>query len=226
VLIPATAFAAPHQEASTGTASTYPTCTMPRSDAEALVILSNYYPGYWWDHTDLTVSVLADPHATDAELQAIHDAIATWSAVLDQCFDGLITLTDVTGTGHNPQQEADIVVHYVKHAGGVVFAGYAICGAHGCPNILVDSVPPPSLGIAPYDPQYLEWITLHELGHSLGLGHATNLQESVDLMGYGWPQNGDPILSQCDVDALAFIFSWALTGQQPSRPGPGPYECA
>jgi hypothetical protein len=32
-----------------------PRCRLPESNAEALVILSNYYPGYWWDHTDLTV---------------------------------------------------------------------------------------------------------------------------------------------------------------------------
>ena len=38
-----------------------PTCNLPESDAEALVILSNYYPGYWWDHTDLTVYVQAQP---------------------------------------------------------------------------------------------------------------------------------------------------------------------
>ena len=31
-------------------------CRLPKSDAEALEILSNYYPGYWWDHTDLTIA--------------------------------------------------------------------------------------------------------------------------------------------------------------------------
>jgi hypothetical protein len=33
------------------------TCNLPESDAEALVILNNFYPGYWWDHTDLTIAV-------------------------------------------------------------------------------------------------------------------------------------------------------------------------
>ena len=65
-------------------------------------------------------------------------------------------------------------------------------------------------------------MTLHELGHTLGLGHATNLLERTDLMGYGWPELGDPVLSQCDVDALAFVFAWALEGSDPYPPGEAP----
>ena len=200
-------------------------CNLKQSDAEALVILSNYYPGYWWDHTHLTVAVQAHPSATRAQLAAIHDALATWSDVLTRCFDGFITLTDVTGKGNNPQQTADIVLHFVPTAGGVVFGGYALCGDHGCPNILVRSDLPPSLNRPPYDPEYIGWVTLHEVGHALGLGHATNLLESIDLMGYGWPQLGDPILSQCDVDAIRFVFAWAFEGSIPHPPALGPFEC-
>ena len=167
----------------------------------------------------------AHPRATEEQLAAIHDAIATWAEVLEDCFDGLITLTDVTGTQPSEQKAADIVIHYVPRAGGVVFGGYAICGDHGCPNILVRSDLPPSLDRDPYDPEYLGWVTLHELGHALGLGHATNLLESTDLMGYGWPDLGDPVLSQWDVDALAFIFAWALNGTEPAPPEAGPYDC-
>src|SRR5918998_3347767 len=198
-------------------------CRLPESNAEALVILSNYYPGYWWDHTDLTIAVQAHPSATEEQLAAIQGAIATWSDVLEECFDGLITLTDVTGS---KRKAADIVVHYVPTAGGVVFGGYAICGDHGCPNILVRSDLPPSLDRDPYDPEYIGWVTLHEIGHALGLGHATNLLESTDLMGYGWPSLGDPVLSDCDLDALAFIFAWAFEGSEPYEPAAGPYDCS
>ena len=202
------------------------TCNLPESDAEALVILSNYYPKrYYWDHTDLTIAIQAHPSTTDEQLEALHSAIDEWNDVLLRCFDGLITLTDVTDTSLN-EQKADIVVHFVPHAGGAVFAGYAICAVGGCPNILVRSENPPAWGSATYDPQLVEWIAMHEIGHALGLGHATNLLESTDLMGYGWPDLGDPVLSQCDIDALAFIFSWAIEGTEPAPPGAGPYVCS
>jgi hypothetical protein len=222
MLSPVSALASPRQSVEPAA----PTCSLPESDAEGLEILSNYYPGYWWDHTDLTIAVQAHPKATEEQLEAIHGAIATWDAVLRECFDGLITLTDVTGTQPSEQRAADIVVHYVPRAGGVVFGGYAICGDHGCPNILVRSDLPPSLDRDPYDPEYLGWVTLHEIGHALGLGHATNLLESTDLMGYGWPELGDPVLSDCDIDSLAFVFAWALEGSDPHPPADGPYDCS
>ena len=154
------------------------------------------------------------------------DAIATWDAVLRECFDDGITLTDVTGSQASEQRAADIVVHYVPHAGGVSFGGYAICGDHGCPNILVRSDRPKGYGGGVYTPEYLGWVTLHEVGHALGLGHATNLLESTDLMGYGWPDLGDPVLSQCDIDALAHVFAWAIEGSAPHPPADGPFACS
>ena len=203
-----------------------PTCELPASNADGLEILSTYYPGYWWDHTHLTVAVQAHPKVKAPQLAAVHAAIGTWDAVLRECFDDGITLTDVTGSQPSEQRAADIVIHYVPRAGGVSFAGYAICGDHGCPNILVTSDLPPGKGGTVYDPEYLGWVTLHELGHAIGLGHATNLLESTDLMGYGWPDLGDPVLSQCDVEGIAFVFAWAIEGVAPHPPADGPFDCS
>ena len=193
-------------------------CTLPESDAEALEILNYFYPNkYVWDDTRLTVAVQAAPNVSQDHVAAAEEAIEAWDAVLRECFSGQITLTDVTG---QPRRSADIVVHYVPHAGGVVFAGYAICGANGCGNIIVSSEfgAPTNEG---YTPQYLYYVTLHELGHALGLGHATNLLESTDLMGYGWIGAApDPVFSQCDLDALAYLFGPLLAGEDPPAPGP------
>jgi hypothetical protein len=197
-------------------------CSLPESNAESLEILSNYYPGYWWDHTDLTIAVQAAPNVPAHHLRAINQAINTWTQVLDDCFDGAITLTNVTRT-RGSQQKADIVLHYVPKAGGASFDGYAICGARRCSNILVKSDTP---WTGDYSPEYVGWVTLHEIGHALGLGHPTNLEESTDLMGYGWPDLGNPVLSDCDIDAIAFVFAWAFEGSNPHPPAEGPYDCS
>jgi hypothetical protein len=224
LLVPGPAFAAARNTSNESARQT--SCDLPDSNAEGLELLSTYYQGYWWDHTDLTIAVKAHPNAHKAQVEGIHDGIAMWSDVLLDCFDGVITLTDVTGTGNNAHQTADIVVHYVPHFGGVALAGLALCGRQDCNNVLVGSEFPPSLGEEGYTPKYLGWVTMHEVGHALGLGHATNLEESTDLMGYGWPDLGDPVVSDCDLDAIAFVFAWVFEGGGPHPPGAGPYDCS
>ena len=196
---------------------------LPESDAEALEILADYYQGYWWDHTDLTVAIHTVRKARPRYVAAVHDAVTTWDTVLREEFDDLITLTDVTDELGN-KHKADIVLHYAPSAGGMAFSGYALCGAHKCNNILVTS---DFASEAAYRPEYLGFVTLHELGHALGLGHATNLEESTDLMGYGWSEEIDPVLSDCDLDGIEYVFGWAFTGTDPAPPPEnGPYDCS
>jgi hypothetical protein len=188
------------------------------SDAEGIVILHAFYPGYWWDHTDLTVAVQAAPGVDPALFAAVREAIADWNDVLQDEFSGLITLTDVTDE-YTAKHKADIVLHYVPTAGGVVFAGYAICGDHKCNNVIVRSDLPLGFGNGTYTPLHLYRITMHELGHALGIGHAEPLLESIDLMAYGWIiEDEEPILSNCDLNAVAYVFAWAIEGVDPYPP--------
>src|ERR687894_2158674 len=93
-------------------------------DTESVLILHGAYnyPGYWWDHTDLTVAVQAHPKVDEESLAAVHQAIADWDSALRQEFGGLITLTDVTDQ-HRAKHRADIVLHYNPTAGGAGVGG-------------------------------------------------------------------------------------------------------
>jgi hypothetical protein len=190
------------------------------ADTDSVLLLKGAFnvAGYWWDHTDLTVAVQAQPGVDAESLAAVRQAIADWDYALRQEFGGLITLTDVTDQ-YTAKHKADIVIHYNPTAGGNVFGGMAVCGAHKCNNVIVRSELTPPVDFT-YPPQYLYYVTMHELGHALGLGHAQPLTESTDLMGYGWHwSNGIvPTLSECDLSGIAVVFAWALQGVDPYPP--------
>jgi predicted Zn-dependent protease len=191
------------------------------SDASSIALEYPMQKGYWWDHTDLTVAVRAAQNLDAAAVAAIRSAITTWNDFLDAEMEGLVTLTDVTGSTN--ASRADITLHYVGHAGGARFAGYAICVRGQCPNTLVSSHFAQS---APSSPELMHAITLHELGHTLGMFHAEPILTTSDLMGYGWYFSGTPyVMSACDVKALRAVFQWAIDGVDPHPPVVTEVQC-
>jgi hypothetical protein len=62
------------------------------------------------------------------------------------------------------------------------------------------------------------------------LGHANNLWDGFDLMAYGWAVPSVnfgrvPDISQCDVEALAYIWAWAMDGSNPVPPQAATFSC-
>jgi hypothetical protein len=43
---------------------------------------------------------------------------------------------------------------------------------------------------------------------------------------HGRSELGEPVLSQCDVEALAFVFAWFWKGSELYPPGERPYSCS
>ena len=182
-------------------------------------ILGAFYPSkYVWDDTHLTVAVQAAPNVSAEHIEAVRGAIETWDAVLRECFDDQITLTDVTG---DRRASADIVLHYVPHAGGVVFAGYAICGGNGkCGNIIVSSEFATEEGYTPGVPRVRH---APRAGHALGLGHATNIEESTRSDGLRMDRGSGrpgPAVLAVRPRRLASLFAPLLSGAGPIGPGP------
>jgi hypothetical protein len=196
------------------------------SDADSVAVLSGL-PGYknafWWDHTNLTVAVRASASVDQEKFQAMRDAIGVWTTTLASQIPQ-ISLTDVTDS--KDQGTPDIILRYVPHAGGTQWGGVANCGAQHCLNVIVKSDLPEittsQTGEPDFDALRVYRTALHELGHTLGLGHASPLEQSSDLMGYGWAlHNPDlvPILSDCDLKGIRAAFSWVFANEA-AHPSP------
>jgi hypothetical protein len=209
-----------------------PVVSYGSSDAQSVAVLSGL-PGYknefWWDHSNLTVSVRAGESVDPDKLQALRDAIQIWRTTLADEFHGAISMTDVTA---EKKASPDIVLRYVPHAGGTQWGGVADCGVQKCLNVIVRSDTPDGHSDEPdradFDRLRVERTAVHELGHTLGLGHASPLLNTVDLMGYGWSvpdPDVTPVLSSCDLRGIRAAFGWVFAHEAPHPSTVGSITC-
>ncbi|PWW25246.1 hypothetical protein JD79_04445 [Geodermatophilus normandii] len=206
------------------------TCSdRPESDAVALELIGygSTKPFGFRSDPDITVVVEAHPDTDPANVAAISEAIEVWNAVLQDCLGGAVTITEVD-SGPGVVSRADVVLRYTPHWSGVNYSGLATCQPQRC-TVWIGGEPPLGHGGGSASALDIYNLTLHEIGHVLGLLHATNLLESTDLMGYAWPSIGGSTeipISDCDVDALAYVWSWAMEGTEPVPPAAPTYDCS
>ena len=188
------------------------------ADTDSVLLLHGAftYPGYWWDHTELTAAVQAHPKVSAGLARCRASAIADWNAALEEEFGGLITLTDVTDQ-YTAKHKADIVLHYNPTAGGTVFGGYAICGRAHLPERdgpLGPAAEPRARSVLAAVPVLRDDA---RAGPCAGARSRRAFVESTDLMGYGWSRASGTSRRCPSAISRGFevVFAWAMEGVDP-----------
>lgn len=201
----------------------------PDLGAESLLILAPYYQqGYWWDHTTLTVNIKANGNVDPNLVAAAYEAMAIWNAAIAHRHGPIVQLVDVTG---DPVAAAQADITLNLHAQGGALLGVALCqSGKNCQVPVWDGDRANDHAWVGMSLTYEELVGVvtHELGHVLGLGHATPLFGTSDVMGYGsetvfFPEG---VISACNMDAFDLVWAWAIEGEAPYPPTATEITCA
>lgn len=174
-------------------------------------------------HEQIAICCAWDDSLEDGELTySISGGEALEQATVNTAVQAWATAVDgLTLSPPEPDEAADIEIKFKK--GGGTVAGQALrqFNTNGFMRKVRISISGKAFGLVNEQDTVAE-ITRHEVGHALGLGHAT----FPDLMD---PTVGGPAeISDCDVAGVVFANNWALGvggGGSPVAPAAGEFNC-
>ena len=171
--------------------------------------------GDTWGKSEVTWSVSVSGGAPAGTEAAMLDGLADWAHEAASATGGAFTLR-VAGASETP----DITLNAVG-GGGRIAGSAQWSSTNGLLDDCTIRISGKSFG-RQNTSGAIEAVTEHEVGHCLGLGHATSSQ---DLM-FGTIQN-PPVteLSTCDIDAWLAAMDWLVKDATPHAPTVNTVAC-
>jgi len=158
---------------------------------------------------------------------AVENAAREWNAKVTS-----LKLVEISSTS-SENDEGDIEVQFVDGFGGMIAGATMIkYDDEGLINKATIILPKAAFYVAyesetfgvQYSSQKLEEITVHEMGHALGLGHANF---DGDLMSQTLGNEQTVNISECDVTGVLYANQWKLMNDdsEPYDPKEGKVDC-
>jgi hypothetical protein len=189
------------------------------------------------NRVEVTYEIKASGSVPTEAVAAVQTGIDAWNSAIDGReagwdFDllpyGSGGLNSLSGSppyashkpGHNPPgkgngngDEPDITVQIKKGGGRIAGSAQRTMDSNGFVVKVKIQISGSAFGLQ-NDPITITEVTMHELGHALGLGHHSN---EADLMGrtVGY-EGGGP--SACDLDGFVKVHEWLTDGDASTGP--------